>query len=214
MCNLYSQTKGPQAIRDFVSAMTSVVGNLEPMPHINPNYIAPIVRNTPVGRQLAMSKWGMPSPAKALEGKNYDRGITNVRNTASSYWRRWLSVENRCVVPWTSFAEPDDQTKENVWFSLDDSRPLSFFAGIWLPQWRSVRKVKDGETVDDLYAFLTTDANAEVGAVHKKAMPVVLTTEAEVDTWLTAPITEALKLQRPLANGSLKVVARGQKQDG
>ena len=32
-----------------------------------------------------------------------------------------------------------------VWFALTDERPLAFFAGIWMPQWNSVRKVKEGE---------------------------------------------------------------------
>lgn len=40
----------------------------------------------------------------------------------------------------------------------------------------SVRKVKEGETTNDLYAFLTTEPNAEVGAVHPKAMSVITRT--------------------------------------
>ena len=38
-----------------------------------------------------------------------------------------------------------------------------------------MRKVKEGETTNDLFGFLTTEPNAEVGAVHPKAMPVILT---------------------------------------
>jgi len=63
------------------------------------------------------------------------------------------------------------------------------------------------------YAFLTTEPNAEVGAIHPKAMPVILTTPDEVETWMTAPADEVLKLQRPLSDGSLKIVARGVKED-
>ena len=32
----------------------------------------------------------------------------------------------------------------------------AFFAGIWT-RWTSVRKVREGETTNDLFAFLTTD---------------------------------------------------------
>ena len=49
----------------------------------------------------------------------------------------------------------------------------------------------------------------EVKAIHPKAMPVILTTQAEVDTWLTAPTKDALALQRPLPDGALRIVARG-----
>jgi putative SOS response-associated peptidase YedK len=65
-----------------------------------------------------------------------------------------------------------------------------------------------------LFGFLTTDANDVVGAVHPKAMPVILTTDEEIEMWMTAPPEEALKLQRPLADGVLEVVATGEKRDG
>jgi putative SOS response-associated peptidase YedK len=48
---------------------------------------------------------------------------------------------------------------------------------------------------------------------HPKAMPVILTTPDEVETWMTAPPDEALKLRRPLADGALQIVARGMKED-
>ncbi len=47
-----------------------------------------------------------------------------------------------------------------------------------------MRKLADGETTDDLYGFLTTEANREVGAVHSKAMPVILTQSDDLDVWM------------------------------
>jgi putative SOS response-associated peptidase YedK len=73
--------------------------------------------------------------------------------------------------------------------------------------------VKEGETTNALYAFLTTEPNSEVGTIHPKAMPVILTTPDEVEAWMTVPPDEILKLQRPLADGSLRIVARGVKED-
>ena len=217
MCNLYSLTKGQAAIREFTRAFTNTTGNLPPLPGIFPDYRAPIVRNGPACRELAMARWGMPSPVFALKGKRTDPGVTNVRNVKSPHWQRWLGVESRCVVPFTSFSENEvlpDGSRPPVWFAFNESRPLAFFAGIWTAGWTSVRKLKEGETTNDLYAFLTTEPNQEVGAIHPKAMPVILTTAEEVEVWMTAPAEEALRLQRPLPDGALTIVARGGKKDG
>ena len=51
-----------------------------------------------------------------------------------------------------------------VWFGLsEDQHPLFAFAGIWRP----------GDE-GPFMAILTCEANATVGAVHPKAMPVML----------------------------------------
>jgi putative SOS response-associated peptidase YedK len=236
LCNLYSVTTNQEAIRAFTRAMRDTTGNLPPMPGVFPDYLAPVVRNAPDGvRELAMLRWGMPSSRQALlqaakkraqkleaKGKpvNFhgllrmepDSGTTNIRNTDSRHWKGWLEIEHRCVVPFTSFSEFNKEAGGDIWFALDESRSLSVFAGIWC-NWTSVRKVREGETNNDLFGFLTTEPNAEVHAIHPKAMPVILRSQSEIETWLTAPADEALKLQRPLADGALRIVARGKKQD-
>jgi len=215
MCNLYSITKGQQAIRDLFAVAHDRTGNLPSQPGIFPDYPAPIIRLGTGGRDLAMARWGMPTPKFALKGRTTDAGVTNVRNVSSPHWRRWLGPGNRCLVPFTSFSEYEtdaDGKKVPVWFALDDSRPLAAFAGIWT-NWTSVRKAKEGEVTTDIFAFLTTTPNAEVAPIHPKAMPVVLTTSAEFETWLTAPTPIAMELQRPLPDGGLKIVARGSRQD-
>ena len=214
MCNLYSINKTRDEVVQLMKALRDLNNNQPPLQGVFPDYEAPIVRLENGERIMANARWGLPSPAFALHGRNSDAGITNVRNTASAHWKRWLGPANRCLVPFTSFAEPEtlpDGKKQNAWFALDESRPIAFFAGVWVPQWKSVRKVKEGETTNDLYAFLPTEPNKEVGAIHPKAKPVILTKPEEWETWLSADWATAGKLQRPLPDGGLKVVARGGK---
>ena len=78
----------------------------------------------------------------------------------------------------------------NVWFALDDTEPLLAFAGIWTA-WSGVRKVKEGPVDVELYGFLTTQPNAVVKPIHEKAMPVILRSQDEVYTWLSAPMEGA-----------------------
>ena len=105
-----------------------------------------------------------------------------------------------------------DGSRPPVWFALDETRPLAFFAGVWT-NWTSVRKVREGETTNDLFAFLTTEPNAIVAPIHPKAMPVILRRQTDIEVWLTAPDADALTLQKPLPDNALRIVARGEKAD-
>ena len=138
-----------------------------------------------------------------------DPGITNVRRTDSRHWAPHLSPASRCLVPFTAFSEPGrdaDGKYRPIWFKLagDDTEPLAFLAGIHLQGHTCVRKIKTGMETIDVFAFLTTEPNAEVGAVHPKAMPVILTQPDEIETWMSAPWEVAQALQRPLPDGALE----------
>jgi putative SOS response-associated peptidase YedK len=212
MCNLYSMTKNQDAIRQLFKVQHDSTGNLPPLSGIFPDYEAPIIRNEPGGhREMLMARWGMPGPAVA---GGYP--VTNIRNTKSPHWRRWLKVEHRCVVPFTSFCEYADTKprKTPTWFALDESRPLTCFAGIWTT-WTGTRGTKANpvEGEHQLFGFLTCDANKEVGAIHPKAMPVILRRPDEVARWLNDE-KAVEELQRPLPDGTLQIVASGKKEDG
>ena len=147
---------------------------------------------------------------KLLETGKPEKGNTNVRNPFFDDWNGYLGVQNRCLVPVTTFSEPtklDVGRSGNAWFTVEDGDPLFFFAGFWTP-WRGMRRKDEGVKDHDTFAFLTTKPNDVVGAIHEKAMPVILTTAEERELWLTAPWAEAKKLQRPLPDGSLMIKSR------
>ena len=113
-----------------------------------------------------------------------DSGTTNVRNTTvrkrarpTRTGRPGSAPANRCLVPFTSFSEPDQDfggTRKPIWFALGDDYPLAFFAGIWTPH-ACVRKMKTGWEEFEAFGFLTTESVEPVKTYHRKATPVILT---------------------------------------
>ena len=199
MCNLYSMTATVDELRRTFGSFDGDTINLPPFDEIYPGYRAPVLRRSDGGGlKLDMMTWGFPGPASAGA-----RAITNVRNLQSPFWRSALNDrKRRCIVPATTFcewtAEPDPASnrKAKVWFGLAEQEPPLFaFAGIWRP----------GEE-GPFMAFLTCDANQTVGAVHPKAMPVMLR-PADVGRWLDSERADACALAQPFEDTAMRRVS-------
>lgn len=189
---------------------------LEPLAAIFPGHTAPIVRRAEDGeRELVMMSWGfvLPQNGKA------PRRVTNVRDDkvlTSRFWRDSFE-KRRCLVPASSFCEPNGDVKPATWhwFALkgEEPRPLFAFPGIWR-RWQGPIK-KDGLPVDiEVFAFMTTLPNSLVGTINHERMPVLLTEEREFETWLTGSPQEALELVEPLDSDRMHIVQSGmERQD-
>jgi len=151
VCNLYSITTNQAAIIALFRVLNRYVGNLPPMPGVFPDYPAPVVRNAGAERELTMMRWGMPPPPRAGGFP-----VTNIRNTTSPHWRGWLKPENRCLVPFNSFAEyapePNPENKK-------ERRRLV----------RAERRSAAGRLCRDL------DSSSEVTAVRSRSRSPALT---------------------------------------
>jgi putative SOS response-associated peptidase YedK len=211
VCNLYSSHTTQEAMRRAFEVSRDSAGNVPPLPAIFPDQMAPVVRLHKGECELIRMRWGFPPPPRVGT-----QPVTNVRNVSSPFWRAWLKPQYRCLVPLTSFSEYADTKprKTSIWLALTEERPLAAFAGIWRP-WTGVRgtKAEPAEGEHLLYSFLTTGPNRVVAPIHPKAMPVILTTPEGYEIWLTAPVEDALKLQRPLSDDMLEIVSEGPRSD-
>ena len=164
--------------------------NLPAYDAIYPDREAPVLRQVGGALTLERMTWGVPPPAKVA------RPVTNVRNLASPFWRSMLQTpERRCLVPVTSFCEwaGEAGSKSKVWFGMANEAPFTF-AGLWRPTEEAPRM-----------AFLTCAPNELVGAVHPKAMPVILAAE-DRERWLAGSYEEIVELARPYPDDAMRIV--------
>jgi putative SOS response-associated peptidase YedK len=205
VCNLFNHTTAVEAMRALFKDLENRAGNIE-SGDVYPDRMAPIVTSESDGHVLRPARWGLPSPPQFHSKNGIERGVANVHNTGSPHWRRWLGPAHRCLIPLDRFAEPrPGKGAGNAWFKVTGDRP-AFFAGLWVPAWTSIRKLKDGETTDDLFAFLTCEPNRVVEPIHPKAMPAILTEAWELEAWFSMSWSEARALQRPLSDDLLTLV--------
>jgi putative SOS response-associated peptidase YedK len=227
MCNHYHNIPGAQHLlqtwREYISWSTHAT----PAPDtaladdIWPRREAAVVRQCvdSGGAVIDQMIWGVPFalPGKRA-GTTVTKHITNVRNLQSPFWRSMLAKpEQRCLVPFSSFAEPKIGVgREEHWFHVND-RPVAAFAGVW--RWAAAagpaaKQASPDDLLNNLedadqsqtaapapppakvFAFLTCAPNPLVAPLHPKAMPVILH-EADYQAWLTADWAEASALAVP-----------------
>jgi len=198
MCNHYRNVPGAEK---FLSIWREYIGHDLPLElpafaeDMWPKRQGLILRidNSAVRADAMM--WGVPTTVPGKRpGTKLTKHVTNVRNLASPFWRSMLKEPTRrCLVPFTSFAEPViGGGRAEHWFTVRD-RPVAAFAGIWRP-------TESG----DAFAFLTCEPNALVAPLHPKAMPVVLA-EDDYREWLTGDWNRVERLACPYPSQLMEV---------
>ena len=114
MCNLYSMTRNREAIIRLFRVSHNRATTIEPLPGIFPGHSAPVIRQTQDGeRELATLSWGF---VLQQQGRTPKR-VTNVRDDkirTSAFWQQSFE-QRRCLVPASSFCEPNGDAKPATW---------------------------------------------------------------------------------------------------
>jgi SOS response associated peptidase (SRAP) len=134
MCNLHSLNKKRDMLARFFRVSHNRSAAFEPVPAIFPGHVPPVVRQSADGeREITLMSWGLV----LLQKERAPRRATNIRDDKileSRFWRNSFE-ERRCLVPASSFCEPNGDVKPATWhwFGLrgSDERPLFAFPGIW-----------------------------------------------------------------------------------
>ena len=201
MCRLYSLRCDSEALGETFNVAADAIRGLLPLSEVLPDQIAPVIRNGAGERELALLRWGLPPPIP-VPGRPL---AMTIRNPALGFWRPWMGAGHRCLVPATSFAQQTPlPLSDPNWFALSEARPLFAFAGIWRP-WTGNRGNQEG--THDVFALLAAVSDAASGQVRPSPMPVLLTTDEDYETWLTAPLAKALGILRPAPAKQARLVA-------
>lgn len=137
-------------------------------PGIGPWGFGPFVRSTPDGREAVVGQWALIGDG-AKEAKSSARIMTNnarwetvaEKPTFRGPWSRG----QRCLIPATSFLEPNWESGKNVWwrFSRADGDPWGL-AGLW----NAWTDRTTGEIIES-YSMLTMNADSHplMSRMHK-----------------------------------------------
>lgn len=149
-------------------------------------------------------RWGFPPPP---DGPKKLRN--NTRRPYIKFWRPWIGTENRCLVPFTSFAEwVEDQNgkSKEMWFAPSDGN-VGYIAGIYR-EWTGTRGTKAEPVTGDhlVFSFLTSNPNNLLGVYHDR-MPAILPDKETQAAWLSAPANTVHEFQKPVDDDRLVIVS-------
>lgn len=195
MCNLYTQTRSVDGIRQMTKALGIPLLFPEGLPNLQPRDIcitdpAPILRASPVtetnvGFELVVRRWSWPGPG--------GKPVYNYRSDGREF------PSGRCLIladgfyEFTAPADPKQKRKDR-WLFADPGGAMLGIAGL-------VRTVPE---FGEAFTMLTTEPGPDVAPYHHRQVAVLA--PASWRHWLDHSALAA-ELIRPLPAGSLTVTA-------
>jgi len=185
MCGRYVQSSSLALLGQVYNAEIEAE-DTEPRFNAAPSAWLPVVRERPGGaRVIHHLRWGLVQPWQRDE--NLAARLINARAETLESKPSFIApfARRRCIAPMDGFYEwrVEGKGKQPYYFYPTDDDVFSA-AGLW-ERWH----LRDGPGYLDTFAVITVESNALVGTVHPR-MPVLLTSERDVRTWLNAKSTK------------------------
>ncbi len=154
-------------------------------------------------REAVVGRWGLiPWFSKTPDVKFSTNNARSEELVAKATFKDPWKRGQRCIIPATTFDEPNWETGKNVWwrFRRADGDPWGL-AGLW-NVWRDP---KTGDEVES-YTMLTINADAhplmrrmhkpdpKLGPDQQDKRSVIPIEQSDVDLWLSGTVAEASKL--------------------
>ena len=191
MCNLYTQTKAPEAIRSLFARLQMPLTFPEGIPNLEPRDIAitdpaPIVRAVGQDRcELVVRRWSWPGPG--------GKPVYNFRSDGREFPSGRVLILADGFYEFTKPADPRQKRKDR-WLFTSAQEDMIGIAGL----------VRESPGIGEAFTMLTCEPGPDVAPYHSRQ--VALLPSSGWRAWLDHS-TPASELLGPLPAGTLSVRA-------
>lgn len=186
MCGRFTLHTPESRIREaFHLAQTAPLG-LTPRYNIAPSQPVPIIRDTDVGREMVLAKWGLVPHWSKEPRTKYSTINARIETVAEKPVYRTPFKHRRCLIPADGFYEwrVVDDHKVPHYIRMRDGEVFAL-AGLW-DRWDG-----DGEHLESC-SLIVMPANEIMKPLHER-MPAIIA-PAHYDLWLDARVTDKAEL--------------------
>jgi len=191
MCNLYTQTRAVEAVRQAIRALQMPIRFPEGIPNLSPRDICitdpgPIIRaatDAPGTYDLIVRRWSWPGPG--------GKPVYNFRSEGREFGSGRCLIVADGFYEFTAPADSKSKRKDRWLFTAPDDEMIGI-AGL-------VRSTSD---VGEAFTMLTVEPGPDVAPYHNRQVAVL--PPGDWKAWLDGSVP-ARELLKPLAEGSLNV---------
>ena len=191
MCNLYTQTRSVEALRQILQSLQMPVRFPEGIPNLAPRDIcitdpAPIIRRSTEEQDsydLVVRRWSWPGPG--------GKPVYNFRSEGREFGSGRCLIIADAFYEFTPPADPKAKRKHKWRFTMRHA-PIFAIAGLW----------RTDPTVGEAFTMLTTEPGEDVRPYHNRQ--IVVLPPSDFARWLD-PQVPAQEVLKPLPAGRLSV---------